>query len=394
MNFHVIGIGNREVGLSPHLQDLVQKYTVFSGGERHYALVKHLLPAAHHWIYIKGSLEDLFESYMKAAQPVVVFSSGDPLFYGFSNTLRNRFPAAAIHTYPYFNAIQLLASRADISSNELRTVSVHGRSWHAMDDAILKQEPLIGVLTDREKSPATIAERMLRYGYTNYSMFVGEDLEGKKERVQHFQLAHAAREDFHALNCVILKKEVHRTIPFGIPDHLFEGLEGRPNMITKMPVRLCSLHALELEHKTVLWDIGFCTGSLSIEAKLRFPHLAIHAFEKRTECLQIIKQNQLKFGAPGIRSYIGDIYEEDLSRPPAPDAVFVGGHGGRLEELLQKVNNYLKPGGTIVINAVQESSASAFAATASALGWKLEDPLKLKVNSHNEITILKAVKHS
>ncbi|RDV11343.1 precorrin-6y C5,15-methyltransferase (decarboxylating) subunit CbiE [Pontibacter diazotrophicus] len=394
MNFHVIGIGNREFSLSQHLQDLISKGTLFSGGERHHALVKHLLPAEHQWIMIKAPLEAVFESYVKARQPVVVFASGDPFFYGFSNTLRNKFPAASIQTYPYFNSIQLLASRASISSNDLRTVSVHGRSWHALDEAVLKQDALIGVLTDQAHSPAAIAERMLGYGYSNYTMYVGEDLEGEQELVRHLPLEHAAREAFHILNCVILKKEIHRMIPFGIPDHLFEGLEGRPNMITKMPVRLCSLHALELDNKNVLWDIGFCTGSLSIEAKIRFPHLAVHAFEKRTECLQIMKQNQHKLGAMGITSYIGDIFEEDLSQPAAPDAVFVGGHGGRLEELLQKLNNYVVPGGNIVINAVQESSVSEFTATAKTLGWKLEEPLKLKVNSHNDITIMKAVKHT
>jgi precorrin-6Y C5,15-methyltransferase (decarboxylating) len=392
MIFHVIGIGNRELSLAPPLQTLVQEHTVFSGGQRHYALVKHLLPAQHRWIPIKAPLETVFKSYTEAEQPVVVFASGDPLFYGFSNTLRNKFPTATIHTYPYFNAVQLLASRASINNSELKTISVHGRSWHALDEAIIKQESLIGVLTDLKNSPAAIAKRLLSYGYTNYSMYVGEDLEGEEERVRHFQLEELAQATFHPLNCVILKKEAQRNIPFGIPDAMFEGLAGRPNMITKMPVRLCSLHALELGFRTVLWDIGFCTGSLSIEAKLRFPHLTVHAFEKRAECLHMMQSNQHRLGAPGINTYIGDFFEEDLSQPEAPDAVFVGGHGGRLRDLLQKVNTCLLPGGTVVINAVQESSAYDFTETAKMLGWKLEEPLKLKVNSHNDITIIKAVK--
>lgn len=394
MNFHVIGIGNGAVNLLPQLQALVQVHTVFSGGQRHYALVKHLLPAEHQWVQIKAPLEAVFENYIAAGQSVVVFASGDPLFYGFSNTLRNRFPEAAIYTYPYLNSIQLLASQADISTNELITISVHGRSWHALDEAVLKQECLIGVLTDQKNSPAAIADRLSKYGYTNYSMYVGEDLEGEQERVRHFQLEDIAREKYHPLNCVILKREALRNIPFGIPDSLFEGLARRPNMITKMPIRLCSLHMLELENKKVLWDIGFCTGSLSIEAKLRFPHLTVHAFEKRAECLQIMENNQQRLGAPGITNYIGDFFEEDLSQPAAPDAVFVGGHGGRLRELLQKINTYLAPGGSIVINAVQEKSNSEFKATAAMLGWKLEEPLKLKVNSYNDINIVKAVKQT
>ena len=68
---------------------------------------------------------------------------------------------------------------------------------------------------------------------------------------------------------------------FGIPEEQFELLDGRANMITKMPVRLLSLSLLDLRNRSVMWDVGFCTGSVSIEAKLQFPHLDIVAFEKR-----------------------------------------------------------------------------------------------------------------
>lgn len=174
--------------------------------------MNHLLPEGHQWIQIKAPLEAVFESYTEARQPVVVFASGDPLFYGFSNTLRSRLPESTIYTYPYFNSVQLLASRANTSTNELKAVSVHGRPWHALDEAVLKQESLIGVLTDQKNSPAAIADRLLKYGYSNYSMYVGEDLEGEQERVRHFQLEHVAREEFHPLNCVILKRK--HTGPF------------------------------------------------------------------------------------------------------------------------------------------------------------------------------------
>lgn len=392
MVFHVIGIGNKTPEPTEQNLSLIQRHAIFSGGQRHYDLVKHLLPAIHQWIGIKSPMEQVFERYQQAGQPIIVFASGDPLFYGMANTLRTKYPQAEIHTYPYFSSIQLLAHRAAINSNLLRTVSVHGRSWLALDEAIIRQEPLIGVLTDGEKSPSAIAKRLLDYGYTNYSIWIGEDLEGEQERVRQLSLQKAAKESFHSLNGVILQKETHRDISFGIEDAAFEGLEGRPNMITKMPIRLCSLHALALGSKTVLWDIGFCTGSLSIEAKLRFPGLDIHAFEKRTECLEIIQNNQRKHGTPGINVYIGDIFEADLTQISQPQAVFVGGHGGRLNELLQKINPCLDAGAVIVINAVQEDSITDFIAFSGKVNWKLEAPLKLRVDQHNEITILKAIK--
>ena len=54
-------------------------------------------------------------------------------------------------------------------------------------------------------------------------------------------------------------------------------------MITKAPIRLLTLQALELNRRRVFWDIGFCTGSVSIEARLQFPHLAVISSEIRPE---------------------------------------------------------------------------------------------------------------
>lgn len=392
MQFYLIGIGNKKASLPPNLQALVQQQRMFSGGQRHYELVKHLLPENHCWISIQNPLQEVFKAYEEAGETIIVFASGNPLFYGFGNTLRNRYPDAAIQSYPSFSSIQLLADKAGLNSNELRTVSVHGRSWQALDEAIIRQEPLLGVLTDAEKSPSAIASRLLHYGYTNYKMLLGEELEGAQERIRYLSLEEALGADFSSLNCLILQRKNQRDIPFGIPDSQMEGLEGRPKMITKMPIRLYSLHALELQNKTVLWDIGFCTGSVSIEAKLRFPQLAVHGFEVRPECLQLLEANQRRWGAPGIQAHMGDIFEQNLQKVPPPDAVFVGGHGGRLPELLQKIDEYLFPGGVIVMNAVQESSRQDFEETAKMLGWKMGEIVSLTVDSHNPITVLQAVK--
>ena len=108
MIFEVIGIGNKKFEPGKKLLEIINQHQVFSGGERHYELVKHLLPIQHTWITIKGSLEKIFESYYQSNQSIVVFGSGDPLFYGMANTLITKFSDAEINTYPYFNSIQLI----------------------------------------------------------------------------------------------------------------------------------------------------------------------------------------------------------------------------------------------------------------------------------------------
>lgn len=82
-------------------------------------------------------------------------------------------------------------------------------------------------------------------------------------------------------------------------------------MITKMPYRMAAIAALELGRACNFWDVGFCTGSVSIESRLQFPHLLVTAFEKRLECEGILEVNSRRFGTPGIVKVMGDFLLQD-----------------------------------------------------------------------------------
>jgi precorrin-6Y C5,15-methyltransferase (decarboxylating) (EC 2.1.1.132) len=55
----------------------------------------------------------------------------------------------------------------------------------------------------------------------------------------------------------------------------------------------------------------------------------VTAFEQRTEGKELMERNSRKFGTPGITTVMGDFLETELGGLPAPDAVFIGGHGGK-----------------------------------------------------------------
>ena len=74
----------------------------------------------------------------------------------------------------------------------------------------------------------------------------------------------------------------------GIPDELFERLPGIP--LTKREVRLLILSALRLEDKSVIWDIGAGTGTVSIEMGLLCPQSEILAIERDPEIVSLIKK--------------------------------------------------------------------------------------------------------
>ncbi|WP_158837558.1 precorrin-6y C5,15-methyltransferase (decarboxylating) subunit CbiE [Polaribacter sp. L3A8] len=391
IDFYLIGISNHAIPLlSNDALELMKGSIVFSGGKRHYQLVKSFLPKHHTWIEISGKMDALIKQYKNMDASIVVFASGDPFFYGFGNTLQRLIPNAKLKAYPYFSSIQLLCHKTQTNYNTLKSVSIHGRDWSALDEALIQRNELVGVLTDNKKTPAEIAKRMLQYGFDNYSITIGEALDGNEEHIEQLDLVTCSHKTHNNLNCVLLKQTKHKDKPFGIPDDAFIPLTNRPNMITKMPIRLSTLNALQLQNKKVLWDIGSCTGSVAIEVKKQYPHLKIVAFEKREECGAIIQKNTEKFSTPGIDIVIDDFFNINLKEFPIPDVVFIGGHGGRLKELI-RIIDALNPSVRIVTNAVKESSTVVFVTELSKLNYKIHTS-SIQVNEHNKISIHTAEK--
>ena len=396
MKFYVIGISDApRPYLPPEVISIICKGRIFSGGKRHYGLVEPYLPEGAQWIEITTPLDAVFEQYH---DDVIVFASGDPLFFGFANTIKRKMPDAEIVLFPSFNSLQLLAHRMVMPYNDMRIVSLTGRPWPEFDKALIERAGKIGVLTDHEHTPGAIAHRMLEYGYNSYKMHVGEHLGNpKEERISTLTLEEATEREFDYPNCLILVGNDSRPRYFGIPESEFALLDGREKMITKSPIRLLTMQALELQQKRVLWDIGFCTGSVSIEARLQFPHLHVEAFEIRPECEALMTENSRRFGTPGISYHIGDFLNADIDALPRPDAVFIGGHGGQLKEIMARVMTVLTDDGCIVMNSVTSpmvhtDSHQLFNEACADLGLTQEPPTRIILNDNNPIEILKCKK--
>jgi len=375
VKFIVIGItDNPRPWFPPEVMELIKQGKVFSGGKRHHEIVATLLPQDAEWIDITAPLDAVFEQY------------------------RSQF---SVLSSQY--SLQMLAHRLLMPYHDMRIVSLTGRPWPEFDRALIERTEKIGILTDKEHTPATIAQRMLEYGYTNFIMYVGEHLgHPTLEKVTTLTLEEAAKAEFSMPNCMILDgKTIEHNMPFGIPDAEFALLDGREKMITKMPIRLLTLQALDLPKRKVFWDIGFCTGSVSIEARLQFPHLHIEAFEIRPECEAIIHENARRHGAPGINIHIGDFLSFQFSVLSSqfahPDAVFIGGHGGRLKEIMAKVLTVLADDGVIVMNSVKApkvltDSHQLWDEACLELGLQQEPPMRIIIDEHHPIEILKCKK--
>lgn len=378
--------------LSEEDKSIIANCKHFAGGKRHRELVSDSLPDGAQWHNITVPLKALFDAMTQASDLWCVFASGDPLFYGIAITLKKQFPQAEISVTHGFNSLQLLAHQLQLPYGEYRMVTLTGRPWQSFDAALMDNKPKISLLTDRKKTPLTIAQRMLEAGYDNYIMHLGEKMGGEDERVRTLSLQEACTVDFQHPNCIFLEQTVSKPLVKGIPESDFETLHGRPKMITKMPIRLTTLALMNLQNHQVMWDVGACSGSISIETRLNYPHLDVISFEIRPECDGIIRRNANTFRVPGIVPIIGDFKTVKKDDLPLPDAIFLGGYGGDMQAVFQEIDNYLIAGGLIAFNAVSEKSISAFESCVQYFNYTMKIKTVIAVDAHNPITIMTAEK--
>jgi precorrin-6Y C5,15-methyltransferase (decarboxylating) len=140
-------------------------------------------------------------------------------------------------------------------------------------------------------------------------------------------------------------------------------------MITKREFRLLALGYLALHPDDVLWDIGAGSGSISLEAARLSASLEIFALERSASALAHIEHNVQQFALANVHPVLGEA-PEAFTLLPDPDAVFIGGSGGRLADIVPVVVQRLRPAGRIVMHCITlENFAS---------GWELlrQQPLQ------------------
>lgn len=402
-NIHLYMVGMDDNPSPKHIEPVIKSIkhdNIFSGGKRHYEIVKPFLPAGAVWIEIKAPIDAVLAEYSRIIQEgkvIISFVSGDPFFYGFASTIRKNLLGVGMKVFPYFNSLQQFAHQEQIAYEDMHAVSVTGRPWHELDRALLEYRPLIGVLTDHVHTPDAIAKRMIDYHLDEaYTMRVAEHLGNPEEEKIYriYSIKEISQMSFRRPNCVLLfkKNNNRQRSASGIPDTKFHLLDERTKMITKAPIRVIDLSLLGLHDSRTLWDIGACTGSISIEARRQYPHLHIQAFEIREACETIIQANARRFSAPGIDLHIGDFLNAEIEENTVVDAVFIGGHGGKLKEIVAKVTRYLnKQNGKIVFNSVSPDSAALFKEAAEESGLKIHTEMDITVDQHNPIKIITAV---
>ena len=135
--------------------------------------------------------------------------------------------------------------------------------------------------------------------------------------------------------------------------------------MTKREVRAVIPSLLRLTADNICWDIGAGTGSVSVELALH--SRGVWALERDPEALELIRQNRSKFGAWNLCVNEAEA-PMGMDCLPKPDAVFVGGSGGHLNEILRAVRE-ANPSARVCVSAIALETLSLAVSTLTELGY-------------------------
>ena len=366
---------------------------VVIGGARTLALLRHAFKPQARLHDLGGQLKAV-PGWVRAAREAhlacVVLATGDPLCHGIAPYLAQQLCLDALEILPNLSTLQLACARVGLAWQDAAILSVHGKDageWtrgsrpehglYQLAQALRAQDRLL-VLTSPANSPDRLARLLLAEGLgDDFQLAVAADLLQATERVWP-QLApsDAALMAFPALNVVLLWRIRPRPMPvqMGLADGGYEQRQPDKGLITKQEVRAVSLARLQLRARSVVWDIGAGSGSVGLEAARLCPRGHVYAIEKNEADHAIAGRNHAAFGVSNYSLALGKAPAQ-LEHWPDPDAVFIGGSGGELTELIEQVLHRLRPGGHLVMNFVTlENLATATAtlqraAATAGLSW-------------------------
>lgn len=302
------------------------------GGRRHLAEIQ--LPAGIPTVALRDDPAEALRRVLEENGDVVVLASGDPGLFGVLRLLRERLPAEQLEVLPAVSSVSLAFARAGLSWDDAVVVSAHGRDLRPAL-AACRSHPKVAVLTAKGAGPNEIAAALVGSGRR---LFVGERLGLDGERTT-WTTPEAAHGDWDDLNVVVCLDDTRAVSPdkgwlagrvaptsWGLPDHAFAHRDG---MLTKAEVRAVVLARLGPRLGDLVWDIGAGSGSVGVEcARLG---AAVIAVEKGDT--GYIETNAKAFGVDV--QVVSGLAPTALQALPDPDAVFVGGGGDDVEQIVR-----------------------------------------------------------
>lgn len=363
----IVGIGEDGLdGLSGEARSILEAAEIIIGGDRHHRLSSAVSAERIAWPSPFDAMIDVIRSHR--GKRLVILVTGDPLWYSVGARIARAIPPAEIRFHPQLSAFQWAACRMGWSIADLETVTVHGR---AVSQILPHVAPGVRILalTQNGETPGQVAALLTERGFGASRMTALAALGGTDE--QRFDGTardwdHAVP-DFHtlAIECVAGADARWFACTGGLPDEAF----AHDGMMTKRHVRAVTIARLAPYPDAQLWDVGAGCGSIAIEWMRSARGARAVAVEPVETRRAMIAENARALGTEKIEIVAGDA-PAALEGLATPDAVFIGG-GLNDDGVFEACWQALRPGGTLVANAVTLESEARLSQLHGELGGDL-----------------------
>ncbi len=360
IQINLIGCGmGQEDSLTGEARKALKKAELVFGAER-------LLNSLH----IEGDAypyylaEKIIPLLKEKRKDTAVLFSGDSGFYSgaakLSKAIKEEIKKgelkAELHIYPGVSAISQLAAGFQISWEDAKIFSSHGKkNWERRLGSLVRENKKLFMLLSGLDDLKKIGKILMQEGLEDCSLLVAYQMSNEGERFLCLKPEECERLTGEGLYSILIQNPSAKA-PFvscGISDQEF--LRGKVPM-TKEEIRHISVDMLRLRKDSVVYDIGSGSGSVAVEMASLSPEIQVYAIECRKEAADLIEKNREHFSLKNI-SLIRAKAPEGLEDLPKPSHAFIGGSKG---ELLQIIECLLKknPQIQIVVNAVSLETIS------------------------------------
>jgi precorrin-6Y C5,15-methyltransferase (decarboxylating) len=280
------------------------------------------------------------------AQETAVLVSGDTGFFSLAETLQKKLDGIIeVETVNGISSLQYLCAKTGTGYEHIEIVSLHGR-----DGCFLGQvsyNPVVFILTGGEIKAQHVCRELVQSGLESVKVTAGEKLSLPEEKIVTGSAEELARLEFDDLTVLLVENPCFADCREPLKDCDF--LRGSVPM-TKEEIRWLSVAKLAIHPQDIVYDIGAGTGSVSIEMARHANAGMVYAVEKEDNALALIADNRKRLGAFNLKIIKGEapFCIEEL---PAPDKVFIGGSGGRLREILERLI-LVNPKVRVIVNAI------------------------------------------
>lgn len=326
VNLAALGGGRIET-LTAECREALQRADLILGAER---LLQNLPAGCTQRRIAAVQAKDILQRIQQSnAENCCVLYSGDTGFYSGAGKLLPLLEKAGFSAriFPGISSVQLLSAKLGQPWQDWRLVSAHGVSCNAVAEVM---QGKTFFLTGGKMTPKSLCGQLKEAGLGGLKVIVGERLSYPEEKILCGTAAEFAEQDFAALSVLLAEaapKGNYRGT--GLPDDVF--IRGNVPM-TKREVRAAILAKLAVQPGDIVWDIGAGTGSVSIE--LSFLASQVYAVECQQSACDLIKENREKFRVWNLTLREGKA-PAALEGLPVPQAVFIGGTKGKMEEIIR-----------------------------------------------------------